>query len=294
MAWPPSRSSDGSLWEMRSDWRGKADAPGSRGDIAVRSIRTSHGRIAFSTTAGAGTPLVLLHGRARCKAEFRRLMTSSVGEERTMIAIDLPGHGGSGAASDPDHTYTIEGYADAVIEVLEHLGIERAGVLGRSVGGHVGLQIACAFPGFAGLFVDPDDGRSYHSQLGAEATQTCDLPGERRASRRDHRRRTRLAEDNEALGPALRLVSQSDDRYRRLPHIDSAPTTADLAAVRHAVGADRPFMRSCRKHLSLPAEPGDAGKQALFHGSDGSLLRFLSQVDRVSMDVPPLGLCLSG
>lgn len=294
MAWPPSRLSDGTLWEMRSDWRGKGDAPGNRNDIAVRSIRTSHGRIAFSTTAGAGIPLVLLHGRARCKAEFRQLMTSSVGEERTMIAIDLPGHGGSAAASDPDHTYTLEGYADAVIEVLEHLGIERAGVLGRSVGGHVGLQIACAFPGFAGLFVALDEGTSYHSQLGIGGTRTRDLPGERRASRRDHRRKTRLAEDNEALGPALRLVSQPDDRYRRLPLIDSAPTTADLAAVRHAIGAGRPFMRSCRKHPSLPAAPGDTGNQALFYGSDESLLRFLSQVDSVSLDVPLLGLCLSG
>nr|WP_165361532.1 alpha/beta hydrolase [Lichenibacterium ramalinae] len=250
--------------------------------------------MAFSATAGVGTPLVLLHGRARCKAEFRHLTASSIGEERTLIAIDLPGHGGSGAASDPDHTYTIEGYSDAVIEVLEHLGIERAGVLGRSVGAHVGLQMARAFSGFAGLFVDSDDGATDPSQLGAHVAPTRDVPGERRGSRRAHRRRGRLPTKDEALGPALHLVSASDDRYRRLPPTDSAPTMADLAAVRHAIGADRPFMRSCRTQPFLAAGTNDAVDEAPFDVSGEPLLHFLSQVDRVSLDIPLLGLCLSG
>ncbi|WP_165359572.1 alpha/beta fold hydrolase [Lichenibacterium minor] len=250
--------------------------------------------MAFSATAGIGTPLVLLHGRARCKAEFRHLMASSIGEERTVIAIDLPGHGGSGAASDPDHTYTIEGYSDAVIEVLEHLGIERAGVLGRSIGAHVGLQMARAFPGFAGLFVESDDGAADPSHFGARVAPTRNLPGGRRGSRRAHRRRDRLPTKDEALGPALHLVSTSDDRYRRLSPTDSAPTMADLAAVRHAIGADRPFMRSCRTHTSLLAGTRDAGNEAPFEVSGEPLLCFLSQVDRVSLDVSLLGLCLSG
>lgn len=294
MAWPASRLSDGSPREMRSDRRGAADALGGVGDIAIRSIWTSHGRIAFSTTSGVGTPLVLLHGRASCKAEFRQLMASAAGEERMMIAIDLPGHGGSDAASDPDHTYTIEGYSDAAIEVLEHVGIERAGVLGRSIGGHVGLQMACALPGFAGLFVDSDDGAPDPFQRNADVAPTCDLLRRRGALWRAHRRRARLLNEDEALEPALHLVSQLDDRYRRLPFIDSAPTIAELAVAWRAIGADRPFMRSCLKHSSVAADTGNVGSEAPFGGSGELLLNFLNQVDRVSADSPLVGLCLSG
>lgn len=190
---------------------------------AAVSISTSHGRIAVRTTAGGGTPLVLLHGASSSMAEFAPLLASRLGRDRALVALDLPGHGGSGAARDPGHSYTLDGYADAVVEVLEHLGIEEVGVLGRSLGARVGLRMAEAYPGLAGLAVLGDDAGARH--LGRDPPPAAGAP---------------------AASP--RIVSRADERCRRVAGADRPPAAAELAAAGLAVGGDRPF-------VELPAEP---------------------------------------
>ena len=82
---------------------------------------------------------------------FDRQLESRLGAQYRMIAIDLPGHGASSDAFDPDRTYGIEGLADLALEVLERLDIDDAVVVGASLGGWVGLQIIQTFPGLVGL-----------------------------------------------------------------------------------------------------------------------------------------------
>ena len=70
-----------------------------------------------------------------------------------MIAFDLPGHGESADADDPERSCNIPAYADVALEVLSALGIDRAVVLGWSLGGHVGLEIMARWPGLRGLMI---------------------------------------------------------------------------------------------------------------------------------------------
>lgn len=58
------------------------------------------------------------------------------------IAMDLPGFGASEMPSAP---ISISGYAAAVDELLRTLGVERASVVGNSMGGFVGAEIAIQF-----------------------------------------------------------------------------------------------------------------------------------------------------
>jgi pimeloyl-ACP methyl ester carboxylesterase len=58
------------------------------------------------------------------------------------IAMDLPGFG---ASEMPAEKISISGYAAAVNELLEQLGVARATVVGNSMGGFIGAEIALTF-----------------------------------------------------------------------------------------------------------------------------------------------------
>lgn len=109
--------------------------------ITTRRVSTSHGDIAVSETSGAGMPVVFLHGNSSSKEVFRDQLAGPIGAAHRVIAVDLPGHGASSDASNPERTYTMPGYADAVTEALATLGVPRAVVVGWSLGGHIALEM---------------------------------------------------------------------------------------------------------------------------------------------------------
>lgn len=121
--------------------------------VSQKSIDTRHGAIAVRESAGAGTPVLMIHGNSSCGSVFRNQMNGPLGQRYRMIAPDLPGHGDSADAIDPEHSYSMEGYADAMTEVLRLLGIDRAIVFGWSLGGHIGLEMIDRYPGMLGLMI---------------------------------------------------------------------------------------------------------------------------------------------
>ena len=96
----------------------------------------------FHSDAGGGLPIVLIHGSPGEGANFRRLL----GElpARRVIVPDLPGFGGS-TRELPD--YSFRAHARYLLALLDELKIERAHVLGFSMGGGVALQMAEMAPG---------------------------------------------------------------------------------------------------------------------------------------------------
>jgi len=104
-------------------------------------VKTSHGDIAVIMTTSDGPPVLLIHGNSSCKELWRHQYDSPLGEQYRMIALDLPGHGASSDAIDPERTYTMPAYAEMCWEVMSALEAERPIVLGSSLGGHVGLEM---------------------------------------------------------------------------------------------------------------------------------------------------------
>ncbi len=121
--------------------------------VTNRTVRTSHGDIAISETAGKGLPVLLLHGNSSCKEAFSKQLDSALGEEFHMIAMDLPGHGASSPAIDPANTYSLPGYAEAAVELLGNIGVSSAAVCGWSLGGHVAMELLGRFAGISGLMI---------------------------------------------------------------------------------------------------------------------------------------------
>ena len=121
--------------------------------VTSRMIKTSHADIAVSETSGKGLPVLFLHGNSSCKEVFHHQLNGMIGEKYRLIAIDLPGHGASSDAFDPARTYTMPGYAEAAVELLETMGVDRAAVYGWSLGGHIALEMLPRFPGLVGMML---------------------------------------------------------------------------------------------------------------------------------------------
>ncbi|WP_040952236.1 alpha/beta fold hydrolase [Gorillibacterium massiliense] len=108
---------------------------------------------------GSGAPVVLLHGFCGSSAYWEEVIPLLAGKFR-VIAPDLRGHGDSsaptpaagdtareaeagGAAQD---AYPMEAFALDVRELLDVLAIDKAILLGHSLGGYVTLAFAEAYP----------------------------------------------------------------------------------------------------------------------------------------------------
>lgn len=105
------------------------------------SVRVSGGHIAWHSTGGNGTALVLSHGlgdNGLCWARFVALLPPAL----DVVMLDARGHGQSSrfradAAFDP---------ARDIAEAMDGLGIAAAVIMGHSVGALASAQFAAAYP----------------------------------------------------------------------------------------------------------------------------------------------------
>ena len=94
--------------------------------------------------SGNGPALVLLHGFTG-SCQTWNFLRPSLDSHYRIVAIDLPGHGRSSSPSDPGR-YSLERFAADLATVLDKLELERAAVLGYSMGGRAALRFAIARP----------------------------------------------------------------------------------------------------------------------------------------------------
>ena len=91
---------------------------------------------------GSETPIVFVHGWGGNWQNWLEQLPR-FGQERRVVALDLPGHGES---EMPAERVTISGFGRAVDELCSHLGIERAVVVGNSMGGFTSAEVAIQCP----------------------------------------------------------------------------------------------------------------------------------------------------
>ena len=107
----------------------------------VSTLATPAGDISVIQSRGDGPPVLLVHGNSACKEVFARQFDSPRLTGYRLIALDLPGHGASANAPDPQATYALDGFAAACASVLDQLDTGPVPVLGWSLGGHIGLEL---------------------------------------------------------------------------------------------------------------------------------------------------------
>src|SRR5438132_971563 len=111
---------------------------------------------------GAGDQTVLfVHGFPFRASMWEPQIPVVVEAGRRAVALDLPGFGGSDVPADRS-AYSIDGYADVVAALVDHLGLGRVVLVGLSMGGYIALAVAGRRPDvLAGLVLadtraDPD------------------------------------------------------------------------------------------------------------------------------------------
>lgn len=107
-----------------------------------RYIQVGNIKARYWDTPGAGTPVVLLHGIG-ASVEVWNTTFPALGAHRRVLAVDLPGFGRS---DKPEVSFTLEYLADFVRDFLDVLEVERATIVGHSLGGGLALRFALNFP----------------------------------------------------------------------------------------------------------------------------------------------------
>lgn len=97
--------------------------------------------IAFQISGDEGLPLIFLHGIGG-DAESWRAQLDDFSNEYRAIAWDMPGYGDSA----PLEEMTFPALVDSVLVLLDRLSIERAHLIGHSLGGMIAQAFAIAHP----------------------------------------------------------------------------------------------------------------------------------------------------
>jgi pimeloyl-ACP methyl ester carboxylesterase len=101
-----------------------------------------HGRRVIYRVAGSGPPLVLIHGMLNSSSHWQAV-AHELADSYTVIAPDLIGHGDSAA---PRGDYSLGAHAASIRDLLAAIGVERATIVGHSLGGGVAMQFFYQFP----------------------------------------------------------------------------------------------------------------------------------------------------
>jgi pimeloyl-ACP methyl ester carboxylesterase len=123
-------------------------------------------------TAGQGTnTIVFIHGWA-CNAGFWREQVPAFGDKAKLVMIDLPGHGES---DKPQVGYSMDYFADAVIAVMREAKLEKATLVGHSMGAPIICRVYAKAPErVAGLVAV--DGFMRRPKMSAEQAENIVAP----------------------------------------------------------------------------------------------------------------------
>lgn len=101
-----------------------------------------HGHRVIYHLAGSGPPVVLIHGMVNSSRHWRKVALR-LAERHTVIAPDLIGHGDS---ATPRGDYSLGAHATSIRDLLAVIGVQRASIVGHSLGGGVAMQFFYQFP----------------------------------------------------------------------------------------------------------------------------------------------------
>jgi pimeloyl-ACP methyl ester carboxylesterase len=216
---------------------------GSRIKFAHHLIQLHDGRRVGVSVGGRGIPLIFFHGIGMNRRVYMKLLSRLPQLGFLVVAIDAPGHGETFAPRSGEHTFA---HRIAVTEqILEGLGIERAVLVGHSMGGRTAAELAARHPerALAVVLIDPAVGAGFDASRvriaspmrtgAALATAVGDTIVDRVGLRRlDHVRHMRTLSKlffNTAAHPATfasaaSAIARADDSAIALKALKSADT----------------------------------------------------------------------
>jgi 3-oxoadipate enol-lactonase len=99
--------------------------------------------VTYYEEAGSGDPLILIMGLGG-DLQAWALQAPALAKQYRVITLD---NRGAGRTSAPDRPYSIAAMAEDVAALMDRLGLEKAHILGYSMGGYIAQELAIAHPG---------------------------------------------------------------------------------------------------------------------------------------------------
>ncbi|GAA2427318.1 alpha/beta hydrolase [Streptomyces macrosporus] len=198
--------------------------------MTVREVNESRvpvrgGDLAVSAWSGAGDPVIALHGITANGRIFGAL-ADALGEDVPLLAPDLRGRAGSAGLPGP---YGLGAHVEDVIALLDHRGLERAVLVGHSMGAFVAALTAARHPDRIAGAVLVDGGVGFPAPAGTDIDELLEA----------------------VIGPAMRRLSMTfpdRDAYRTFFREHPALAAHWCDAVRAQVDRDlvgeEPALRS--------------------------------------------------
>jgi len=136
-----------------------------------------------ATVHSVGEPTaVLVHGWM-CDQTYWEAQVPALAEHFGVVNVDVAGHGFSGSGRQ---AWTIASLGDDVAAVIKHLKLENVVIIGHSMGGRVGLEVARLLPGTVVGVIgvdtlqdadeawDPEETEAFLDGLKQDFRATCD------------------------------------------------------------------------------------------------------------------------
>jgi pimeloyl-ACP methyl ester carboxylesterase len=111
----------------------------------VRSFRHNGHRIAYSEFGSGPRTCVLIHGLLLSQLMHEPLARALAERGNRVVTIDLLGHGHSDRPREP-WNYSIPGYAEQIVALLDHLELDEAVIAGTSLGANTTLEVCLLAP----------------------------------------------------------------------------------------------------------------------------------------------------
>jgi len=110
-------------------------------DLHRAFVDTKYGQI-YYWAVGQGPAVLFIHQSGNSSQEYESLIPL-IKDRCRMVALDLPGHGRS---DDPKTEPTVEDYTNAAEQVLNHLKVEQAHIVGHHGGALTAMNLAARNP----------------------------------------------------------------------------------------------------------------------------------------------------
>jgi len=194
-------------------------------------------RIAYEAH-GEGTPaLVFVHGWS-CDRSYWSAQLGPFSRKYRVVAVDLAGHGESGAGRE---AWTMAAFGGDVAAVVEKLGLQRVILIGHSMGGDVIAEAARRLPGRVVGLIWVDTYRQLRTPRTAEQVQAFMAP-----------LRAGFADSTRALVRGMFLPTSDRVLMERVAaDMSSAPPAVALGALESALSYSREMPHTLEE-LRLP------------------------------------------
>lgn len=131
----------------------------------IASVPSADGvPIRYEVDGAGGPALVFIHCWC-CDRSYWKNQVAFFAKKRTVVTLDLAGHGESGLGRAD---WTIEAFARDVVAVVEALRLKRVILVGHSMGGSVALEAARLLPGRVAGVVGVDNFQDLGQKLPPE------------------------------------------------------------------------------------------------------------------------------